>query len=351
MPPAVPKPADTFYEPLTEDVEDLLGRFQQKDSIRFDVFSAVWRDMRFSDVFRGVLGMSDTRKFSKAAMATAVKYFLPPYCLHVRVGGLYLMYAFYHTQLAVPPVSIRLALGDWDHIQSFLQKLAVCGHLDVVYVFRSLVSSKAFHYTAMPILLTFQKSKRQSKTLCREMLARTTAVMELLTEDFLAEVTNVQTVYEKMKQEVAEVRLQAAMTHPQFAARLKGSLTDFMAWQQNTFHPGKDEKPACDDDDSRSRARLMAAIKKKSYGRKEGGPKSERQFQQDVNAVDSSSSEPEQGEDCADPHRVKPLSLRARTWKSLGKNTEKSELAPWLLSAPDHEGVPLRRKWHGRSKQ
>ncbi|XP_061747938.1 snRNA-activating protein complex subunit 1-like [Nerophis ophidion] len=350
MPPAAPKPADTFYEPLTEDVEDLLGRFQQKDSIRFDVFSALWRDMRFSDLFRGVPGMSDTRRFSKAAMATAAKYSLPPYCLNVRVGGLYLMYAFYHTQLADPPVLIRLALGDWEHMRTFLQKLAVCGHLDVVYVFRSLVSSKAFHYTAMPILLTFQRPKRQSKTACREMLARTTAVMELLADDSLAEVTNVQTVYEKMKQDVEEVRLQTAMTHPQFAARLNGILSDFIAWQQNTFHPGKDDQPACDDDESRSRARLMSAIKTKSYGRKEGGPKSERQSR-DVNAVDWSSSEPEQGQDRADTRRVKPLSLRARTWKSLGKNTEKSELAPWLLSAPDHEGVPLRRKWHGRSNQ
>ncbi|XP_054647983.1 snRNA-activating protein complex subunit 1-like [Dunckerocampus dactyliophorus] len=347
-----PKYADNFYEPLTEDVEDLLGRFQQKDSIRFDDFSAIWRDMRFSDVFLGIFGMGEMRKFCKVAMITAAKYFLPPYCFQIRVGGLYLIYAFYHTQLVTPPVQIRLALRDWDYVQKFLQDSMGCGHLDVVYIYRKLVSSKAFHYTAIPHLLTFQKPKRpQKQKVCSEMLARATAVKELLSEDYLEEVTNIQNRYEKMKQDLEEVRHQATMTHIQFTSRLKGTLTEFVTWQQNTFHQtnNEDKEKPIDEEDSRSRATLLASIKKKSYGKREDHRSKSRRHRQEV--VQSSSSGPEQEHEGADLNPGRPLSLRARTWKTLGKNTEQSELAPWLLSAPDHEGVPLRQKWQGRYKQ
>nr|XP_057920116.1 snRNA-activating protein complex subunit 1-like isoform X2 [Doryrhamphus excisus] len=319
-----PKYVDNVYEPLSEDVEDLLGRFQQKDSIRFDDFSAIWRDMRFSDVFLGIFGVGEMREFCKVAMITAAKYFLPPYCFQVRVGGLYLMYAFYHTQLVTPPVHIRLALRDWDYVQKFLQDSMVSGHLDVVYIYRKLVSSKAFQYTGMPHLLNFRKPKRpKNQKLCSEMLARATAVNDLLSEDYLEEVTNIQNHYEKMKQDLEE---------------------------HNTFHQTKeeDEEKPIYEEDSHSRASLLASIKKKSYGKPEDHGSKSRRHRQGV--VHSSSSGPEQEHGGRELNPTKPLSLRARTWKALGKNTEKSELAPWLLSAPDQEGVPLRQKWQGRFK-
>ncbi|KAF6730681.1 snRNA-activating protein complex subunit 1 [Oryzias melastigma] len=120
MPRVHPIYSDFFYEPLTEDVEALLGRFQQTDSVRFEVFSALWRDLSFSDVFWGLSpDSSEARRFCRLALATAVRFFLPPYSYQIRTGGLYLMFAFFHTQPASPPLRIRLALKDWAHVEVF----------------------------------------------------------------------------------------------------------------------------------------------------------------------------------------------------------------------------------------
>ncbi|XP_037115961.1 snRNA-activating protein complex subunit 1-like [Syngnathus acus] len=337
-----PKYASTFYEPLTEDVEEFLGCFQHADSVRLVGFTALWKNARFSDLFLGMASMSEMRRFCRVAMATAVKYFLPPYCYQVRVGGLYLMHAFYYTQLAVPRVQIRLALRDWDDVQRFLRDSIACGHLDVVFVYRKLVAAKAVDYTAMPHLLVFQRPKK-AKEECAGMLARTNGVQELLTEDYLEELSNVQNYYYKIKNELVEVRLQATMTHADFASRLKDTLNEFHVWQQKTFKQTndacKDEAKPTEQEDCRSRAALLASIKRRGYEQSLCDSKSRKSRQEE--AEDSYRSFPKQQ---APDKKERPLSLRARTWKTLGKNTEKLELQTWLLSAPDQEGVPLRQK-------
>lgn len=139
------------------------------------------------------------------------------------------------------------------------------------------------------------------------------------------------------------------MTHADFASRLQDTLGGFLTWQQKTFNQTKDtredeDKPT-EQEERQSRVALLASIKKKGYRQSQGGSKSQRLSQEEEVAVaaaeDSSSSALEQqGPDKTD----KALSLRARTWKALGKNLDKSELQTWLLSAPDQERVPLRRK-------
>ncbi|XP_039866237.1 snRNA-activating protein complex subunit 1-like [Simochromis diagramma] len=304
--------SDFFYGPLTEDVEELLGRFQQIDSVRYEDFSALWREMGFSDLFIGTINAGELKRFCRVTLATAVKYFLPPYSYQIRVGGLYLMFGFYHTQLAEPPVMIRLALKDWTHVQAFLKESVEFGHLDVVYIYKKLVASKAIHYTAMPHFLTFQKQQKPKKEhVCPEFLSRTTAVRELISADTLEEIANLQSLYEKLKQTTKDVGSQITMTHRDFTSRLRDCI-----------------------------ARLLSSIKQKSYSNVQKAPKSRRHRQGEP--ADSSSSGPEQVQRV--PQKKRPPSLRARTWKNLGVKQQDSNLPPWLLSAPELEdGVPVRR--------
>lgn len=342
--------ADFFYEPLTEDVEELLARFQQTDSVRYEDFSNVWRQMSFSDVFAGVSSSSEMKRFCKVTMATAVKYFLPPYSYQIRVGGLYLMFGFYYAQLAVPPVHIRLALKDWVAVQNFLTDSVVSGHHDVVYIYQKLVAAKALYYTAMPHFLFFQKQRKPKKEpVCAKMLARATAAQELLSVDFLEELTNIQNHYEKMKENTVEVGCKATMTHRDFAPRLKDCLTKFIKWQQKKFSQDKKDNKSDDDEEEEekpeescsSRARLLSSIKKRSYNSFQDVSKSRRHRQCEM---DSSSSGAEQLQETTALQRKRPASLRARTWKSLGvSQEEKRKLADWLLSAPEQENVPMKR--------
>ncbi|XP_020484314.2 snRNA-activating protein complex subunit 1 [Labrus bergylta] len=355
MPHAEPLYSDFFYPPLTEDVEELLTRFQQTDSVRYQDFAAVWREMSFSDVFLGVSGEGELRRFCRTTLATAMKYFLPPYSYQIRVGGLYLMFAFYHTQPTAPPVQIRLALRDWAQVHKFLKNSVDSGHFDVVYIYRKLFETKAISYTAMPHFLTFQKQRKPKKeAVCADFLGRTTAMQDLLSMDILDELTHIQNQYEKLKEGTVEVRSQATMTHRDFSARLKGCMSEFFKWQEKTFSQGDKNKDDEDEEEeeeegggkssSKSRASILSSIKQKSYSNFQQASKSRRHRQAET--VDSAGSGAELIQEAADAavHPRRPPSLRARTWKNLGVTKDESRLQAWLLSAPDQkERVPVKR--------
>uniref|UniRef100_A0A4W6BUR4 Small nuclear RNA activating complex, polypeptide 1b n=1 Tax=Lates calcarifer TaxID=8187 RepID=A0A4W6BUR4_LATCA len=289
-----------------------------QDSVRYEVFSTIWREMSFSDVFRGIASMSEMKRFCRTTLATAMKYFLPPYSFQIRVGGLYLMFGFYHTQLAVPPVKIRLALKDWDLVQKFLKDSVEAGHHDVVYIYQKLDAAKAIHYTAMPHFLTFQKQRKPKKEpVCAEFLGRTTAVQELI------------------------------------SAEIPGGVDQHS--EPKTFSQHDKDKNSEDDEEkpeesnsSRSRAQLLSSIKHKSYSNFQEASKSRRHRQPE--AMDSYSSGPEQVQETTAGQRKRPPSLRARTWKNLGVAQEERTLQAWLLSVPEQqERVLVKRSNQGEA--
>ena len=36
---------------VKDDCEELLARFQKTESVRFEVFAGIWREMKFSEIF------------------------------------------------------------------------------------------------------------------------------------------------------------------------------------------------------------------------------------------------------------------------------------------------------------
>ncbi|XP_058505076.1 snRNA-activating protein complex subunit 1-like [Solea solea] len=355
MPRMRPIYSELFYDPLTEDVEELLARFQRADSVRYQLFSSIWKEMGFSDIFIGEMSISEMKRFSRVALATALKYFMPPYSYQIRVGGLYLLFGFYHTQLVIPPVKIRLALKDWDPVQKFLKESVDAGHYDVVYIYRKLVSGKAFHYVAMPHFLTYDKQRKPKvEPVCAEFLSRTTAVPDLLSSDIVEELTNIQDKYENLKEATVEVSCHVTMTHRDVASRLIDCMSEFIKWQQKVFpQNSKDkntqdeaEKPGVEESNknsSSSRARLLSSIKSKSYSNFQEASRSRRHRQPEP--VDSSSSGAEQLQEFAVVKRKgRPPSLRARTTESLRVVQEEDNLQTWLLSAPEgQEKIPMKR--------
>lgn len=129
----------------------------------------------------GALSNSRKRAFTRLILDKACCFFLPPFSFQIRVGGLYLLYSLHGCQTAVPtqhvrntrntshaetelscffwPVSascpqIRLALKDWEHVQKFEKDARDAQHWDAVYILQQMLSHKAFHFTAMPTLVS-----------------------------------------------------------------------------------------------------------------------------------------------------------------------------------------------------
>ncbi|CAL8273966.1 unnamed protein product [Lota lota] len=324
MPRHAPVYSETFYRPLTEDVEELLARFQQTESVRYQNFSAIWRYMSFSDVFAGIIRMGEMKRFCRVALATASKYFLGPFSYQIRVGGLYLLYGFYNTQLAVPQSKIRFALKDWHFIQNFLKESVHSQHYDVIYILWKLVATKAIHFVAMPHILTFRKQrKHQREPLCAGFLGRTQRVQELVYTELLDEVSNIQTLYQSMKEVVTEKTGLITVAVPDFPNRLNDAAGEFVAWQDKNFpadsREEEEEKPV--ETETTKRAQLLCSIKRKSYGSyKEAGRS--RRHRQPV-AVELSDSGADQKPTA---QRRRPPSLRARTWKKLEVREETTHL-------------------------
>ncbi|CAL1613802.1 unnamed protein product [Knipowitschia caucasica] len=341
MPRKLPSYSDNSDPAFTEDVEDILARFQQKDTVRFEAFSSIWREMCFSEVYHGLPSMSETKRFCRLTLTTAAKYFLPPYSYQIRVGALYLMYGLYHSQLAIPPVNIRIALKDWCHVEKFVQDSVNSGHYDVVYIYKKLVAKKSIHFTAIDHFLYYRRLKcPTTQSVCADFIGRSAVVQDLLSAHILEEMSNIQNHYEKMKAAMPEVHSKASMTHRDVVTNLKDCMSEFIAWQNKTFSQGKGKDQVQQDvtaeEEASSRANLLSSIKQKSF-MFQGESKARRH--RPVEVV----SECNSGEAVQTSSRKKkrPISLFRRTTNKFGMSEEKGKLNSWLLTIP--EGFPQDR--------
>ncbi|XP_020779265.2 snRNA-activating protein complex subunit 1-like [Boleophthalmus pectinirostris] len=335
-------PYSNYFDPLfTEDVEELLARFQQTDTVRFEAFLAIWREMRFSDVYYGMHCMSEMKRFCRVTLATAVKYFLPPYSYQIRAGGLYLMYGLYYSQLAIPPVSIRIALKDWSHVEKFIQDSINSGHYDVVYIFKKLVAKKAIHYSAMPNFLHFRKQRTPNReTLCADFFGRSSVVQDLLSADILEEMSNIQNHYERMKAAMPEVHSKTSMTHRDLVTNLKDCMSEFIVWQNKTFPLNKrkdqdEEREEETVEEPSNRAKLLSSIKQKSFSNLQEGPKARRHRPVEVVSECRSGVENVQTLTSSTSRKKRPQSLFRRTKNKFGVTENKRSFNNWLLTIPE----------------
>ncbi|XP_069391250.1 snRNA-activating protein complex subunit 1b [Paralichthys olivaceus] len=306
---------DSCRKQLKSDCELLLGRFQKTESVRFQVFSQIWRELNFTHIFYGTV-RHEKRAFSRLVLDLAYSYFLPPFSFQIRAGGLYLLYSLYQCQTASPPEQIRVALKDWDEVMKFEKDARDAQHLDAVYILRRLMSLKAFHFTAMPTLLTFKKKRKMRKSaLCEEFIERACRPQELINGDLLEELSNIHEIYEKMKTSISlPSDLSVNLIHKSFVPQLRSAVVDFHKWQQRKDGTDEDEDEDCGEGTSSqqecsNRAGLLASIKSKAYGQAAEASKSRRHRQVEVDPTSS-----EAGPSNAQSHsrNTKP-SLKART--------------------------------------
>ncbi|XP_073672740.1 snRNA-activating protein complex subunit 1a [Garra rufa] len=325
------KACEYYWTPFKSDCEELLGRFQQTESVRYEEFSAIWREMDFSTVFFGNLSNHEKRSFTRLTFTTAYRYILPPYSFQIRVGGLYMIYGLYNTQLIWPKEKIRIALKDWYDVQKLIMDAKSCHHLDVVYIFKRLLSSKAFYFTAMPKKLTFDGSGRVQHNVNEEFRDRKDRVAELASIEMLEEIANVHAHYERLKK--SSVPTSSSVTLLNLTYSVQKCASEYQQWQHKIAAAKDDnsKKESTQKSESSSRAELLAAIKSKTYGQGSKGTKSRRHRR--VEIVTSSPGTDE----ALFSQKKRPPSLRTRTWQIFGKPGEPEPTQEWLLSVMEED--------------
>ncbi|KAM7403755.1 hypothetical protein PAMA_004269 [Pampus argenteus] len=343
---------DFCRKQVKSDCEQLLRRFQTTESVRFEVFSQIWREMKFEQIFYGTL-KREKRPFSRLILDTACCYFLPPFSFQIRVGGLYLLYSLFHCQTALPPEQIRLALKDWEDVKKFEKDAVDAQHLDVIFILRKLMLCKTFHFTAMPALLAFEKKKKCERSpLCEQFMERASRPQELINIGLLEELSNIHDLYEKMKTSVSEqANLSTNLTRKDLVPELRSTVMDFYKWQQRKdTNEDEDSEETSSQQECSRRAELVASIKSKAYGVAAEASKSRRHRQLEV---DFTSSEAGPAHASGHSKSSKP-SLKARTnetvhiagdlWKEATTSTHINCLTT-LDSAAEKPKKYKRFKW------
>ncbi|XP_054423004.1 snRNA-activating protein complex subunit 1 [Pteronotus mesoamericanus] len=289
---------------LQADCEALLSRFQETDSVRFEDFTELWRSMKFGTIFCGRMRNLEKNSFTKEALALAWRYFLPPYTFQIRVGALYLLYGLYNTQLCQPKQKIRVALKDWDEVLKFQQDLINAQHYDAAYIFRKLRLDKAFHFTAMPKLLSCRmKKKIQRVEVTEEFKDPNDRVMKLITSDVLEEMLNVHDHYQNMKHVISADKSNPdkalSLIKDDFFDNIKNIVLEHQQWlkdRKNSSLKSKakdgEEKGEGNSQESErcDRAETLAKIKSKAFSVVVQASKSRRHRQVKLDSSDSDSA-------------------------------------------------------------
>ncbi|XP_007530864.1 snRNA-activating protein complex subunit 1-like [Erinaceus europaeus] len=288
---------------LQSDFEVLLSSFQETDSIHFEDFTELWRSMKFGSIFCGKMRNLEKNTFTKEALALAWQYFLPPYTFQIRVGTLYLLYGLYNNQLCQPKQKIRVALKDWDEVLKFQQDLINAQHFDAAYIFRKLRLDKAFHYTAMPKLLSYRMKKSQRTEVTEEFKDPTDRVMKLTTSDVVEEMLNVHDHYQNMKNTISADKSNPDkalnLIKDDFFDTIKNTVLEHQEWHKDRKNPsfnskdkdGEEKKEGKSQETERcERAESLAKIKSKAFSVVAQASKSRRHRQVKLDSSDSDSA-------------------------------------------------------------
>ncbi|XP_077180031.1 snRNA-activating protein complex subunit 1 [Paroedura picta] len=259
---------------LKADCEALLSAFQETENVRFETFVALWRQRRFHTIFHGKIRALEQKKFTKECMALAWPYFLPPYAFQIRVGALYLLYGLYNTQLCQPKQKIRVALKDWPEVMNFQQELLNAQHYDTAYIFRKLRMDRAFHFTAMPKLLSFRAKMTPPKKaeIKKEFKDLSDRVSTLATEDVLEELENVHKHYQSMKCLISTDKSRPDkaldLIKDDFIVSLKNMVLEHQQWQKDKLESsltGRSKEGTSQESEALERGRLATSVVSKGY--------------------------------------------------------------------------------------
>uniref|UniRef100_A0A8C3V6H4 Small nuclear RNA activating complex polypeptide 1 n=2 Tax=Catharus ustulatus TaxID=91951 RepID=A0A8C3V6H4_CATUS len=336
---------------LKEDCEELLGAFQRADTVRFERFAELWRERRFHSVFHGRVRALERNKLTKKTLDFAQQYFLPPYSFQIRVGALYLLYGLYNAQLCRPKQKIRIALKDWPEIQKFQLDLLDSQHYDATYIFRKLRLARAFHFTAMPKLLTYRHKKKTGEHHFREEFKDpSNRVNTLISNDVLEELMNIHYHYHKMKCAISADKSQPdkslSLIKDDFVANLKDITLEHHEWLQNRMKLFQDAKETDKIENKKKeeallasegseRASALARIKYRSYSAAIEVSKSRRHRQVQL---ESSESGPSCGKS---PSRSKKPSRRPQPARRRGSSETGGEMQVAKETVTQHIGMPI----------
>ncbi|PAA62917.1 hypothetical protein BOX15_Mlig005327g1, partial [Macrostomum lignano] len=136
---------------LQEDIDSFLRAFSEAGVARFAAFGALFTQRGMAELCRGRGSVEELLDFSQCLFHLLALYSQPPYSTLLRIGALYLMYAYYVQLAPMVNTLIRLSLSQWQRLSELRQQLCQEGHCDALYCLRYLQLRGAFQLCAQPL--------------------------------------------------------------------------------------------------------------------------------------------------------------------------------------------------------
>nr|CAH7712787.1 unnamed protein product [Callosobruchus chinensis] len=133
-------------EAFKKDCEDLFDEYEKLNSFSFDEFANLWRTRNFSYIFAAQSCALLLREFCEDCFYTVKKYIVFPRSLNTQVAAIYMLYGIYYKQPLKKWVSIRLTMEEFQKLLECIQEMNNIGQLDSVYIFKKMITDRAFLY-------------------------------------------------------------------------------------------------------------------------------------------------------------------------------------------------------------
>ena len=196
------------FESLKHDVNTLFSRFYQKQSVRFEEFCTEWKAMNFNCIFAAIYRNTFSAKMRmvERIFRVASEFLSEDSTFLYRVAAVYMFYAVYFKQFSDNKVKIRMTPTMWKDLMDFLNIVIEHRHLDVAYVIQTLRQHKAFTFTAFPKYLLFGRHEFmlgiEGMVGLRQSYEADKYVNDLLSSEFIDQITDIQKEYEDVKRKV-----------------------------------------------------------------------------------------------------------------------------------------------------
>ncbi|KAK6640442.1 hypothetical protein RUM44_012136 [Polyplax serrata] len=235
---------------VRQDVVKLFKLFANSNSVRYEDFCKIWKEMKFYTIFRP--NHIERLEFIEEIFQIVKEYLLSVYEFHTRIAALYTLYGLYYKQPMSPSVRIRFTKTEWAEVQSLVKTCKAEKHLDAVFIYLNLYVNGAFHFTAMPRTIGlesgYKKYAKKSYTLFPNSCDVELLYRPLLSENLVSSLIQLEELYCKKKVELLGKR-NIDFIDTKFAVQLQSHLKKYAQGDQRLAKPVETEEvepgPSC----------------------------------------------------------------------------------------------------------
>ncbi|XP_071502227.1 uncharacterized protein [Diadema antillarum] len=274
---------------LQRDVDGLLARFINSQSVRYEEFSRIWRELNFPLIFCGLKNSTTERTFAGEVFFIALKYLLPPTDLQRKIFGMYLLYGIYYTQPCKPPMKIRVTKEHWDALLELYRELQKAEHLDAAYIFLKMRRNQIFHFVVHTKPMLYTRTYRD------DAYDKWKSGKEILTatfhDDLLEQLHTIHSQYQEMKQNLG-------LNNNLSMKLVRDSMADYIVKRVHSHLLSDEEEEESEVEPEanpvQERAARIATLKSKSFSTPGQASRSQRHLGQA--SASSETEEPTQAE-------------------------------------------------------